>query len=195
MEKLLALLNTISPLSHSIIYHLYSNVKPRNFSKGDYILKEGEICQDVYFLESGLIRIFDQQDDKENTSWLLKEGDIFISVASFFRQQPADESIVALEDCNCWRINYDQLEKTCKEFEEFNVHRRIITEHYYCRYRDRAKILTLSPKERYAYLIEKEPELLTRVPLNLLSSYLNLPQRTFNRVRNNYYENKRKLIH
>jgi CRP-like cAMP-binding protein len=195
MEKLLSLLNSISPLSNSLTYHLYANVKSINFSRGDYILKEGEICQHVYFLESGLIRIFGQQDDRENTSWLLKEGDIFISVASFFRQQPADENIVALEDCTCWRINHRQLEKTCEEFEEFTLHRQIITERYYCQYRDRAKILMLKPKERYAYLIEKEPELLARVPLNLLSSYLNLPQRTFNRVRNKYYETKRKLIH
>ena len=195
MEKLLALLNTIVPMSHSLIYHLYSNVKPSNFSRGEYILKEGEICQHAYFLESGLIRIFDQRDEKENTSWILKEGDIFISVASFFRQQPADENIAALEDCSCWGIHYRQLQKTCESFEEFNVHRQIITERYYCRYRDRSKMLRRLPEDRYAYLVEQEPELLSRIPLHLFPSYLNVSQRTFDRIRSNYGNNKRKGFH
>lgn len=191
MEKLLSLLNSISPLSHSLIYHLYSNVKSRDFSRGDYILKEGEICQHVYFLESGLIRIFDQLGDKENTSWLLKEGDIFISVASFFRQQPADENIVALEDCNCWGINYRQLENTCKEFEEFNIHRRVITEFYYSRYRDRSRMLVRSPKERYVHLVQQEAELLSRVPIHVFPSYLNISRSAFFDLRSNYHFNRK----
>ena len=187
MKKILELLNTISPMSHSLIYHLHANIRPRNFSEGQYILKEGEICQHVYFLESGLIRIFDQHDDKENTSWLLKEGDIFISAASFFRQQPADENIVALEDCICWRMSHLQLEKTCQEFEEFNVHRRIITERYYCRYRDRSKLLMCPPKERYVHLVQQEAELLSRVPIHLFPSYLNISRSAFYNFRGNYH--------
>jgi len=192
MEKLLALLNSISLLSNSLTYHLYATVKSKNFSRGDYILKEGEICQHVYFLESGLIRIFGQQDDKENTSWLLKEGDIFISVTSFFQQQPADENIIALEDCNCWGINYRQLQKTCEEFEEFNVHRRVITERYYCQNRDRSRMLVRPPKERYVHLVQQEAELLSRVPIYVFPSYLNISRSAFFDLRSNYHINKKK---
>jgi len=69
-------------------------------SKKDFFLREGEINTHIYFLLSGLVRIYHLTfDDKEVTSWLLKEGNIFISVYSFFQQEPSFENIVALEDC------------------------------------------------------------------------------------------------
>jgi len=192
MEKLLLLLTDIAELSNSLVYHLNATVKQKTFSKGEYILKEGQICSHIYFLETGLIRIFDQQDDIENTSWLLKEGDIFISVASFFNQQPAEENIVALENCICWGISYRQLEDTCQTFPEFDLYRRILTERYYCKNQQRNKILTRLPEDRYAYVVQNEPELLSRAPLHLFPSYLNMSQSSFDRIRKRYSIIKRK---
>jgi CRP-like cAMP-binding protein len=195
MEKLFALLNVIAEIPQDLEYHLHAALRYRKFSKGDYILKEGGVCSHIYFLESGLVRIFSQFAEREVTSWLLKEGDIFISVSSFFRQAPSDENIVALEDCVCWGISHEQLRNTCLSYPEFNAHRIAITELYYCRSEDRHhNMLKRTPKERYAHLVESEPELLSRIPLHLLPSYLDVSQRTFDRMRSNHYYIKRKGI-
>ncbi|HWK02184.1 MAG TPA: Crp/Fnr family transcriptional regulator [Puia sp.] len=195
MEKLLTLLNSIAEIPPGLAELLQANLQCREFSKGDYILKEGEVCSNIYFLESGLIRIFNRLSEKEVTSWFLMEGDIFISVSSFFRQQPSYENIVALEDCVCWGISYEQLKNACLLYPAFNAHRIAITEIYYCRSEDRHYIkLRKPPDERYADLVEEESELLNRVPLQLLPSYLDVSRSAFTRIRNNYYYIKRKGI-
>jgi CRP-like cAMP-binding protein len=195
MEKLFLLLNTIAEISPALRDLLRSSLQCRIFSKGDYILKEGQIASHIYFLESGLIRIFTLPFGREVTSWFLKEGDIFISVSSFFRQAPSYENIVALEDCTCWGISYGQLQHVCLSHPEFNAHRIAITERYYCQSEDRHhNMLSQPPQERYAHLIENEPELLTRIPLHLFPSYLDVSQRTFDRMRSNHYYIKRKGI-
>ncbi len=102
---------------------------------------------------------------------------------------------MALEDSICWGISYDQLREICSRFPEFNTHRIAITELYYARSEDRQyKMLRQSPEERYALFVETESELLGRVPINLLPSYLDVPPRTFDRIRSNYYNIKRKGI-
>jgi CRP-like cAMP-binding protein len=194
-KKLFILLNTIAVLSPELEARLRSVLQCRKFLKGEYILKEGMICQHIYFMESGLVRIFNRLTARETTSWFLKEDDFFISVSSFFRQQPSYENIVALEDCICWGISYDQLQALCLEFPEFKTHRIAITELYYARSEDRKyKMLSQTPEKRYAFFVENEQELLSRIPVNLLPSYLDVPLRTFARIRSNYYNIKRKGI-
>lgn len=193
-KQLFFLLNGIATLSPELQEHILSILQYRKYLKGEYILREGMICGNIYFLESGLIRIFNRLTERETTSWFLKENDFFISVSSFFRQQPSYENIAALEDCACWTISYEQLIQTCQLFPEFKDHRIAISDEYYCRSEERKyKILSQSPEDRYAFLVEQETELLGRVPINLLSSYLDLPPRTFDRIRSNY-NNKRKGI-
>lgn len=192
MEKLLIRLNAIAPIPQHLTYQLHAMIREIKFLKGAYILKEGATCQYLYYLESGLIRIFDRQKYKENTSLLLKEDDFFTSIHSFYRQRPADENIVALEDCVCWAINYQQLKSICQSFPEFYLHRCVITEHYYYLSQQRDKILKRLPEERYSFLMEHETELLPRVPPHLLPSYLNISRSLFYILRNNYHNNKRK---
>ncbi len=194
-KQLFILLNSIAILSPELETFLHSILQPRKMLKGDYLLKEGEVCRHIYFIESGLVRIFNRLAAKETTSWFLWENDFFISVSSFFRQQPSYENIVALEDGICWGISFDQLREICNRFPEFNTHRIAITELYYARSEDRQyKMLRQSPEERYALFVEHETELLGRVPINLLPSYLDVPPRTFDRIRSNYYNIKRKGI-
>lgn len=195
MQQLLSLLNSITELPPGLKDLLRTSLQCWTFSKGDAILREGEICSHIYFLESGLVRIFNRLAAKEVTSWFLKEGDIFISVSSFFGQQPSYENIVALEDCVCWVISYEQLQNACLAYPIFNAHRIAITERYYCRSEDRHhKMLSQTPEERYASLAEEDPELLKRVPLQLFPSYLDVSRSAFSRIRNTYYYIKRKRI-
>ena len=197
MEKkdIFYLLNTIASLSPELEVYLRKILHQRKFLKGEYILKEGMICQHIYFIESGFIRIFNRLPEKETTSWFLTEGDIFISVSSFFRQQPSADNIIALEECICWGITFDQLQEMGEKFPEFNAHRIAITESYYVRSEDRQyKMLALTQEQRYTYFVEKEPELFSRVPVHLLPSYLDIPRRTLNRIRSHYYNIKRKRI-
>jgi len=187
MQPLFLLLHAIAQMSPELEAYLRKVLKCYVFKKGTIILKEGQVCKHIFFLESGLVRVFHFREEKEVTSWILKEGDIFISVFSFFEQQPSYENIEALEDCICLGIDYKELQDTCEKYPEFNKHQIQILRKYYERMVERMfKLGRQTPEERYALLLKEEPELFQRVPLNILSTYLELAERTFKRGRKNY---------
>src|SRR5437868_3676657 len=99
MEELLKFLNSINPLSQHLIEYLARNLKTKNLRKKDFLLKKGHISRDIYFINKGLLRCFYIIDDKEVSSWFMKEGDIIVSVESFFRQIQSYEFIQALDHC------------------------------------------------------------------------------------------------
>ena len=193
MEPLFIFLNAIARMSPELEAHLRSILQHVHFKKSEYILKKGRVNRNIYFIESGLVRIFYELADTEVTSWFLAEREIFISVKSFFRQLPSKENIVALEDCICWFITHDQLEDTCQKYPEFNIHRIWITEEYYCRSESRHEDMqSKGADERYAQFAENRPDLLYRIPLNLLPSYLDVAPSTFHKIRSDYSTIKNK---
>ena len=179
-------------MSPELIAHLSKILRYKTFSKGDIILNRGRVCSHIYFLETGLIRIYHWKNDKEVTTWFLKEGDLFISVHSFFQQRPSAEFIVAMEDCACWGITFEELEETCKLFPEFNWHEKMIFRTYYSRKEIWDYEMPEKPQERYDLLMRVAPELVQRVPAKILATYLDMSERAFTRARNNEYHLKKK---
>ncbi len=106
MKELLEYLNSIHPVSAKLQEYLLSNLKTKSIPKKDYLLKAKQICKNIYFIEKGLVRCFYVEEEKEVCSWFIKEGDIIISVESFYSQTPSYESIQALEDCIIHYILY-----------------------------------------------------------------------------------------
>lgn len=99
MEDLLHYLNGIHPMSENLVAYLSIKLKTRLLTKKEFLLKKGHISRDICFINKGLLRCFYHIDDKEICSWFMKEGDVIISVESFFSQTESYESIQALDDC------------------------------------------------------------------------------------------------
>lgn len=192
MKPLFILLEDIALMSPALKTHFGQILRVYFFKKGEFILKEGQINTHAYFLMAGVVRIFHERGGKEVTSWILKEGDIFMSIFSFFEQKPSYENIEALEDCVCIGIDYEKLQETCEQYPEFNKHQIMLLRKYYARSEERKfKLGRQSPDERYAMLMEDESELLQRVSLIILASYLELSERTFKRARSKYSATKK----
>src|ERR1700748_1612009 len=101
MDKLLAILQSISPLSPALLNHLLSIITVQEFKKGDIILEKGKVCNYIYFIQKGLIRSYHLLGQEEVSNWFMKEDDFCISVVSFTRRTPSPDILVALEDCVC----------------------------------------------------------------------------------------------
>ncbi|MER3464560.1 MAG: hypothetical protein C4329_09310 [Chitinophagaceae bacterium] len=84
MEKLVQFLNDIYPLSDGLKNKLHEIIKVGDFDKKEIILKAGQVCKNIYFIESGFVRSFYKKDSEEVTTWFMKENDVIISVKSFF---------------------------------------------------------------------------------------------------------------
>ena len=91
-----------------------------NFSKGIFILKEGEISNAYYLIEKGLFRSYVIDfNGNEITTDFFGENQILIEVASLFLRTPSLENIQALTDGEVWEIDFNTFQKLFVSIEGF----------------------------------------------------------------------------
>ena len=184
MERLLQFLQSIHPLSAGLQEYLALHLKVKEVKKKDMLLKAGHICRHICFIEQGLLRCFYSQGDIEVSSWFMKEGDVILSIESFFRQQPSYESIQALEDTTVFYIEYNELQHIYRTFPEFNFVGRVVLENYYILWAQQLYALRMKQAhERYDWLLEFHPELVLRVQDQYMASWLGIERRYFSVVK------------
>jgi CRP-like cAMP-binding protein len=181
---LLQVLNNINILSPGIRAQLEAHLTEEHFPKKTIILKEGQVSQRIYFVKQGFTRAYYHKGGSEFTSWFMGQGEIIVSVYSFFSRKPSFENIQVLEDSVLQSINWDQLQSIYKNYPEFNLTGRLITEQYYIRSEERAiNLQTLTAKQRYDNLLATYPGILQKVSLGQIASFLSIKQETLSRIR------------
>lgn len=172
---------TISESSKTKLTEVLKQMKP---NKGTILLKEGEICQHMYFLTKGFARGFYYQNGKDITSWFAMENDIATPFDSFVCQRPSYESVEILEDSILYAINYKDLQQLYRQYPEYNIIGRKLTEKYYVELMTRTMSFQFqTATERYHELLEHQPQLFQRTSLGHIASYLGISQETLSRVR------------
>jgi len=183
-EQLLNFFNSIHPLSDELKTQLSFYLKTQEFKAKRHLLKEGEICNYIYFIEKGLARSYYVKDAEEICSWFMKEGDVVISVDSFYNKKPSNERIQAIEDTVVHFIHYDELQLLYKRFIEFNIIGRLLTEKYYQLSEERLfSMRKQKAVERYDYLFLHHEEIVKRVPRKYIASYLGITDETLSRIK------------
>lgn len=156
----------------------------KSFKKGSIILREGEICRSCYFVLSGCIRQYQLIDGVEKTSDFFTEGQAAISYESYMQMKPSKHYLSCVEDSVLTAGSREQERELHKEFPklEYMVHTLMLQE--YPKIQERiASIINHPPEKRYQLLLETRPELINRVPLNLLASYIGVTPESFSRIR------------
>jgi len=194
METLFSLLHSIYPLSQGVKEYLAVNLQTKELRKKELLLKAGHVCRHIYFIETGLLRCYYMQGEHEVCSWFMKEGDVIVSVESFFDQKESYESIQALEDCVLYYISFQQLDHIYRNFPEFNYVGRELVQKYYKLSEQRLYSLRMQRGlERFDYLKKHHPELMQRVEQKFLASYLGITEQYLSMLKGNGH-GKRKLI-
>jgi CRP/FNR family transcriptional regulator, anaerobic regulatory protein len=184
MESLLQYINSIYPLSTEIIQALSQKLRKKIAKRKEFLLREGQICKSIFFIEKGLLRCFYIKGAKEVSTWFMKEGDMVISVESFYKQQPSYESIQALDDCILYSMEYEDLQEMYHMYPTFNFNARKVTEDYYALSEQRLYSLRMQrASDRYKFLLERHADLIKRVPSKYLSSYLGITEETLSRIK------------
>lgn len=186
MVTVLDILHSINPLPDGLRELLEQIIDIREIKRKEYLLMAGRVCDEICFIESGLLKSYYLEDDgKVVNKWFMKEGDIAIAVQSFFYQNVSFEFIQAIEDTVIQYINYRDLQSIYKKYPEFNANGRMLTEKYYCELDQRMDaIKNHSALSRYHYMLKHHPELVLRVPNKDLASYLGMEKEHLSAIKN-----------
>ncbi len=152
--------------------------------EGDYLLKQGQTCRQVAFIVDGLFRSSYLRDGKEITTCFCPENSITCSFESLISQQPSENSIQAIEKCRILCIEYESLLKLYEIDSFWQQVGRIAAEGEYLVTTNHNRFINdLSATDRYLQILMKNKELLQRVPLNYLASYIQVEPETLSRIR------------
>lgn len=158
--------------------------KPLDIAKGEVLLQEGGYCRKIYFIESGAARTYALIGHRDVTSWFYPEHYFLSSWYSFLQQQPAHEYIEVLEDSRMHAISYTDLIQLYDRIPQFERFGRFLMEEQlaFIDYFSKG-YLFLTAKERYDLLMEYFPQIILRVKLGHIASFLGISQETLSRIR------------
>ena len=159
-------------------------LKPKDFKAGSLLLEEGQICRHVYFLESGFLRFFVWRDGLDKTKFFTSPPYCFTSQRSFTQQTPATENIEVLEDALIWQMYRKDAFRLLDQVPFWNTFvRKLVQEVQYYTEVLYEQIQNETAEQRYKKMVREGDELLQRVPLKHLASYLGIAPQSLSRIR------------
>lgn len=178
------ILDQIYPLPTDAKELIKQIVEEKNYPKGEIVLQSDKVERRLFFIKSGVVRAFYESEEKEVTFWFGMEGDTIYSMNSYTTNQKGYETIELLEDCTLYEICTSALMQLYKE----NIHianwGRKYAEREFARTERRLISLQFkSAMERYEELLKQSPEILQRVQLGYIASYLGMSQVSLSRIR------------
>jgi len=177
MIALFRYLRTIHPFSNELRDYMEDNLKEKRLDRKAFLLKAGQICSNIYFVEKGILRSYYFKGDKEITSCITIENGICVSATSFFSQQYGVENIQAIEDCTLYFLTHEDYQQLNTNFPDFNALCRILLEKCYSAREQRLMEFWMQPSyDRYNWLLHQSPELSQRVPAKHIASYLGITE-------------------
>ena len=184
-SMLVATLKTLTDLSDEAISELVPSIPIQTYKKGTILLSQGGKPDINYYLLMGCIRqYFCNEHGKEITV------DIYTNEQSINMFSYADEdgnsmySLSCLEECimvSCPEIVTRDFENTQPEFS--NMLKAFFQKQFIDLQKNLASFKAQSPEERFRTMVKNRPELLKRVPQNILASYLDITPETFSRFK------------
>lgn len=187
ITPLLHALGYLHPLSSGIEVYLKEHVTACSAAKRKLILKEGAMCNYIYFLVKGAVRGFVREAQKDITTWIVVENELVSSILSLDNPAPAIENIQALENCELLALSFDSLNELYFRFPEFNLVARKLLQRYYGDAERRAFIARLTKAEnKYRHFLLLHPPLANRIPLKYIASYLGMTLETLSRIRKKF---------
>lgn len=184
MTNLFVFLQSIHPLSAGLVSALQERLQAKEFKKKEFVLNEGQVCNNIYFIENGFFKSFHLKDGKEITQWFMKAGDVIISVSSFYRRKPSYEAIQSMTESLVYFISYEDLQYIYHHYPEFNFVGRMLTEKYYLLSEERIfGMRKQKAEERLSFLLENHPDILQQASLTDIASYLGISLETLSRIR------------
>jgi CRP-like cAMP-binding protein len=162
----------------------------KQYAKGDFLIREGQVENFVYFLNKGATRHYFIKDGKEFTVDFQFQGDFVTAYYSLITREPSSVFIELLEDAEVVAIPLEFLNGFYNKYHHGEKIGRLIAEYQYIkRLRKEMDLLSHTAEERYAALMQRNPDLIQQISVKHLSSYLGIHPESLSRIRKQHGRN------
>lgn len=171
-------------LDNNDIAEVEKRVRIQAFSRGELLLREGQISKAFYFNLSGFVRLFYTRDSGEKTAFFYSEGQFISAYESYLHQTPArfnlqateaSQVVVFSQECAMHLLQYsskfEKLARIALE-KELQINQQII-----------GSLISMNPEERYLHLMAENPEVFLRVPQHYIASYIGVKPESLSRIK------------
>lgn len=157
---------------------------PMRLRRRQLLLDAGSVCENIYYVERGLLRQFYNKNGRELTEHIGSEGSIIMCIESLFRHVPSHLTIEALEPSTVYAIPFTSFMQLCESnFAFCKILLSILEESLIVSQHKADTLRYETAQERYRRTLHDLPDLVRRAPLHILASYLQMTPETLSRVR------------
>lgn len=163
---------------------LKQSITEVQYKKGHILLKADTIEKNIYFIKKGIARAYSHIPDTEITFWFGKEGDTIISMKSYIANLKGYENIELLEDCELYELKAENLQRLFEtDIHIANFGRRFAEKELIKTEERLISRQVRTATERYKELLKNSPDIVQRVQLGHIASYLGITQVSLSRIR------------
>jgi CRP-like cAMP-binding protein len=187
-QQLVQFFKNSNLVSSKAAEEIANTFSPKEIKKSGFLLKEGRVCDEYYFLENGFIRGFAYDTEGNDvTTNFYSSGQVVFEVSSFFNRTISKENFQALEDCEGLYITYEQLNHLFHSMHEFRDFGRSILVKGFSSLKIRMlSMITETAEQRYDALLKTNPEIFQHAALKHIASYLGITDTSLSRIRKEY---------
>jgi CRP-like cAMP-binding protein len=157
----------------------------KTLNKGDFFIRQGEMCKEVAFIVSGTLRSYYVTEKGEEISYCITFPNNFMTAySSFITGQRTEETIQAITQVELIMIPKSTIDALANEHPNWVKFLKLMAEQQYLELEKRIfQLQKNNALQRYSDLIKNQPELIASIPLQYLASYLGVSQRHLSRIR------------
>ena len=185
MDEFEIYLRANTDLSGQDIEQIRTLAITKTLKRNEYLLREGEICRYKTFVIKGLLRMFGTAaDGSDHILQFAPEHHWMLEAESYDNQQPAHYNIAAVETSRLllWtKADFDSLLANIPLLKTYSE--QIIQRNIYSSRNRLLMALSGTPEEKYQEFTKSFPDLLQKLPLHMIASYLGISIKTLTRIR------------
>lgn len=184
MENLLKYIRSLTSFSDESWTLLQSALSEKRYKKNELLLKEGEICRSLFYIDKGYCRSYYEIDGVTKNTNFFFENEIATNISSFGSEKHSEFNMIACEELYVVIFDKEKLFTIAEQHIEIESLGRHCIRQFAVKQEEFSNVFKLySAQERLEYLEKEYPEMLQRISLTQLASFLGVARETLSRIR------------
>ena len=169
-------------------------------AKGKAVVRQGEVFGSFVFIRKGLFRVSHDNQVGEDTILFGTSGDVFTALHSYYANEPAVFSLIAVEDSEVWLVSFEDMRHILSAYPDMMMWmHNLMIEQIYAFEKRYMFFSNKSAEERFINFLRDRYGSLRRAPIKYISSivplkyiaqYLKITQSTLSRLRKKLVSNQ-----